>query len=66
MSGGHWGYQRQGLIDMGADVAMLLEAVGETERLLDYAICADTSRADTERKLFDLWEQTFDRLYDGD
>ena len=51
---------------MGADVAMLLEAVGETERLLDYAICVDTSRADTERKLFDLWEQTFDRLYDGD
>jgi len=51
---------------MGADVAMLLEAVGETERLLDYAICADKSRADTERKLFDLWEQTFDRLYDGD
>lgn len=69
MSGGHWGYQswaiRDAMLDEGefAKLKTFIEAVAESEHLVDWAICGDTSREYAERMLFDLWVHTFDKVF---
>jgi membrane glycosyltransferase len=70
VSGGHWGYQswkiRDAMLDEGefAKLRAIIEAVAETEHIVDWAICGDTTREDAEPKLFDLWVKTFDRIFE--
>lgn len=63
MSGGHWNYKQYEIEEQAERVSKLLAAVAETEHIIDWAICGDTSIAEAPQKLFDLWEKTFDEIY---
>lgn len=74
MSGGKWNYQSWQIKD-DADgfthcacwrcnqVAELLKAAGETERLIDWAECGDSSPQTAQTEVYMLWLRTFDKLY---
>lgn len=76
MSGGAWGYQdgriRELLSDDGS-VALarrLLEAVAQSEHIVDWAESGDTVRrredgSGAERDLYDLWLATFNDAFGG-
>jgi hypothetical protein len=69
VSGGHWGYASQKIEELAGDegdyqaARTLLMAAARTEHLIDWAESCDTSRADAERQVYDLWVETFDKLY---
>jgi hypothetical protein len=68
MSGGRWGYQQWKIQELAENLAsdamvQFLKAIAETEHLIDWAVCGDTLREDVEPKLYDLWRDTFDRVY---
>ena len=63
MSGGHWNYQSHDISDFAGKVAVFLEAVAESERLIDWAISGDTAKEEEMLKLWDLWEDAFDKVY---
>lgn len=62
MSGGRWAYMEHKLREMSVDVQKLLEAVAQSEHIVDWSECSDTSRADAEKELYDLWVKTFDEV----
>ena len=68
MSGGRWGYQQWKIQELAENLAsdqmvQFLKAIADTERLIDWAECNDTTREDAEPKLYDLWRDTFDRIW---
>lgn len=67
MSGGRWNYAENQITEDAEltlpRLALLLKAVAQTEHLIDWAESADTSRADAESKVYDLWVATFDEVY---
>jgi len=63
MSGGRWNYQHNKLLENAEIVGILLTAVADTERILDWALCGDTDVESAREKVFDLWKITFDNLY---
>ena len=75
MSGGRWRYQSYRLEELANDMennrsvfVELIKTVARTEHLVDWAECGDTVRrredgSGAERDLYDLWLETFDRLY---
>lgn len=65
MSGGRWGYQRYRLEEKAEEVGKLLQAVAETEELVDWAVSGDSNQAEAGAKLLALWERTFTELYGG-
>lgn len=64
MSGGRWGYQADRLREQAKSMTKILEAVAESEHIIDWATSGDTSIEGAQVKLFELWEQTFESLYD--
>lgn len=68
MSGGEWGYQSQKIKDSVQVVSEFIEAIGESEHIIDWAESGDTVRrredgSGAERDLYDLWLKTFRRVY---
>jgi hypothetical protein len=71
MSGGRWNYQQWKIQDQGEELKKLLvfvDAVAESEHIVDWAECGDTVRrredgSGAERDLYDLWLKTFDEVY---
>lgn len=68
MSGGAWGYQQWKLKDKAAEIARLLDAVAESEHIVDWSESGDTTRrrddgSGAERDLYNLWLKTFNELY---
>lgn len=68
MSGGRWNYAEGRIRELADELAerlpVLLNAVAETEHLIDWAESSDTSRESAEVKVYDLWVATFNELYD--
>ena len=44
-------------------VGKFVEAIAESEHIIDWAECGDTLREDAEPKLYDLWLKVFDEVY---
>jgi hypothetical protein len=68
MSGGRWNYQQWHIEELAGEQLSpeyreLLMAVAETEHIVDWAECSDTSRESAEQALYDLWVKVFDKLY---
>lgn len=68
MSGGAWGYQSWKIKDTAPVIAKFIEAIAESEHIVDWAISGDTARrredgSGAERDLFDLWLRTFNEVY---
>lgn len=71
MSGGRWGYQSFRIKDSAEAIAKFIEAIGESEHIIDWSESGDTVRrrddgSGAERDLYDLWVKTFDSVYGGD
>lgn len=77
MSGGTWRYQSNHLEDLAMELELktnelveLIKAVARTEHIVDWAESGDTVRrredgSGAERELYDLWLETFDKVYGG-
>jgi hypothetical protein len=70
MSGGTWNYQSWKIKDSAEMVAKFVEAIGESEHILDWAEAGDTVRrredgSGAERDLYDLWRKTFNEVFDA-
>ena len=70
MSGGAWGYQSWKIKDSAEMVAKFIEAIGESEHIVDWAESGDTARrredgSGAERDLYELWLKTFNEVYGG-
>lgn len=68
MSGGRWNYQQYGIEEKADEVAELLKAIAKAEHIVDWSESGDTVRrredgSGAERDLYDLWRDTFNRLY---
>jgi hypothetical protein len=63
MSGGTWNYQNRQIHQKAREIARLLDAVAETEQIVDRAVAGDTNHEDAGRHLVRLWEKTFEDLY---
>lgn len=75
MSGGAWGYKQFHLDDLAteletgtSELVELIKAVARTEHIVDWAESGDTVRrredgSGAERDLYDLWRETFNKLY---
>ena len=68
MSGGAWGYQSWKIKDSTEMVARFIEAIGESEHIVDWAESGDTVRrredgSGAEHDLYDLWLKTFEAVY---
>lgn len=68
MSGGAFGYQEHKIRDAIESVSVIMEAVAQSEHIVDWAESGDTTRrredgSGAERDLYDLWLKTFERLY---
>jgi len=63
MSGGAWSYKQFKIEEMAEEVKELLLVVSKTEHIVDWAVSADTSREDAKEELFQLWYDTFEKLY---
>lgn len=74
MSGGAWGYQSERIRELAGDdgtlimIRKLLDAVADTEHIVDWAESGDTVRrredgSGAERDLYDLWKRTFDEVF---
>jgi hypothetical protein len=66
MSGGQWGYQSDRLIADGERFRVIMEAVGKSERIIDWAESGDSSKEMAKTKLYELWVDTFTALYGMD
>lgn len=69
MSGGAWGYQEHRIRDSIETVAKFIEAIAQSEHIVDWAESGDTARrredgSGAERDLYDLWLATFNEVYD--
>lgn len=68
MSGGRWGYQSHNIKDSAEHIAKFIEAIGESEHIIDWAESGDTVRrrddgSGAERDLYDLWLKTFEEAF---
>jgi hypothetical protein len=68
MSGGRWGYQSWKIKDQAEVVVKFIEAIAESEHIIDWAESGDSARrredgSGAERDLYDLWLKTFDEVY---
>jgi hypothetical protein len=68
VSGGKWDYQSHRIKDSAAGLAKFVEAIAESEHIIDWAECGDTTRRDedgsgAERDLYDLWLKTFNEVF---
>lgn len=68
MSGGRWNYQSYKIRDWAAVVPKFMEAIAESEHIIDWAECGDTVRiredgSGAERDLYDLWLKTFNEVF---
>lgn len=68
MSGGMWGYQSWKIKDSAEAIGKFLEAVAESEHIIDWAESGDTVRrredgSGAERDLYDLWLKTFEAVF---
>lgn len=68
MSGGRWGYQSWRIKDSAEKIARFVEAIGESEHIIDWAESGDTVRrredgSGAERDLYDLWLKVFEDVY---
>ena len=68
MSGGRWNYQSWRIKDQAETIARFIEAIGESEHIIDWAESGDTVRrredgSGAERDLYDLWLKTFEAVF---
>jgi len=68
MSGGAWGYQSWKIRDSAETVAKFIEAIAQSEHIVDWAESGDTARrredgSGAERDLYELWLKTFNEVY---
>jgi hypothetical protein len=63
MSGGTWGYKGEHIRRSAEEITLLLKAVAETERIVDWAVSGDSNQKDPGKELFRLWHRTFEDLY---
>jgi hypothetical protein len=76
MSGGTWGYQQYRIEELAESLTEdrhvlveLVKAAAQSEHIVDWAESGDTiretrdGRPGAEKKLYDLWLETFGRLY---
>jgi hypothetical protein len=68
MSGGRWGYQSWKIKDSAEGLARFVEAIAESEHIIDWAESGDTVRrredgSGAERDLYDLWLKVFDEAF---
>jgi hypothetical protein len=68
MSGGTWGYQSYKIKDSIEGIAAFIEAIAESEHIIDWAESGDTVRrredgSGAERDLYDLWLKTFNKVF---
>jgi len=68
MSGGRWNYQSWQIKDSAGRIARFIEAIGESEHIIDWAESGDTVRrredgSGAERDLYDLWLKVFEETY---
>lgn len=68
MSGGTWGYQSWRIRDSAESISKLIEAIAESEHIIDWAESCDTVRrredgSGAERDLYDLWLKTFNEVF---
>ena len=68
MSGGAWGYQSWKIKDSAEMVSKFIEAIAESEHIIDWAESGDTVRrredgSGAERDLYDLWLKTFNQVF---
>lgn len=69
MSGGRWNYQSWRIREQAEPIAKFIEAIAESEYIVDWAESGDTARrredgSGAERDLYDLWLKTFSEVYD--
>jgi hypothetical protein len=76
VSGGRWHYQRWPIQELASSIkdwrlplARFIEAVAESEQIVDWSESGDTVRrredgSGAERDLYDLWLKTFSEVYD--
>jgi hypothetical protein len=76
MSGGRWNYQQWNIRDLAValrdrrePLVRFIEAIAETEHIVDWAESGDTVRrredgSGAERELYDLWLTVFNEVYD--
>ena len=69
MSGGRWGYQSWKIKPSAEMIGKFIEAIGQSEHIIDWAESGDTVRrredgSGAERDLYDLWLKTFEEVYD--
>lgn len=70
MSGGAWGYQSYRIREQAKAVGKFIEAIAESEHIIDWAESGDTVRrredgSGAERDLYDLWLKTFNEVFGG-
>ena len=70
MSGGRWNYQAHRIREWGESIPEFMEAIAESEHIIDWAESGDTVRrredgSGAERDLYDLWLKTFEEVFDG-
>ena len=75
VSGGHWRYQSYRIEELASELdtrtnvlVELVRAAARTEHIIDWSESGDTVRrredgSGAERDLYDLWRDTFNRLY---
>jgi hypothetical protein len=68
VSGGAWGYQSWKIKESAEMVGKFIEAIAESEHIIDWAECGDTVRrredgSGAERDLYDLWLKTFNAVF---
>jgi hypothetical protein len=68
LSGGVWGYQSWKIKDSAEMVGKFIEAIAESEHIIDWSESGDTVRrredgSGAERDLYDLWLKTFNEVY---
>ncbi len=63
MSGGTWNYKAMSIVEEAQRMQRLLTAVAASEHIVDWSEALDTSREHAEKKLYDLWLQTFNEIY---
>jgi hypothetical protein len=75
LGGGKWGYQSHQICEMATAIqdnkhilVELLNAVAQTEHIIDWAESGETVRhrkdcSGAERDLYEMWLDVFDKLY---
>jgi hypothetical protein len=68
MSGGAWNYQEHRIRESAETVAAFIEAIAESEHIVDWAESGDSVRrredgTGAEKDLYDLWLKTFNKVF---